>query len=333
LSKEKIGATGIIWKLLPKELSEISEKFKAGKPISSIEIQKLRLNWQSEDPLIDENGNPFVFYIHDFSNSHWGTPNRVFHVSWCSTLEKMEKGGRKERYVKKSDLENNDFRVDYGGNRKGVEHLPACWICKDHMQNKIAPKELYYDRTNLDILKFFQMYGKQHLRNMDNPMHPVGYPENWKQLSKRIQEEANWICSKCRKSFAYNQSYLDVHHKNGITSDTRTDNLTVLCKKCHGEEFAHGHYKSALKNPKKYQSFVQKNERVVPASASRSQMNVLENFLSQPEKYATGTERSIQKVTEIRESFEIMKGGLSKERQAAFHSALGQYERKLKSLR
>ena len=82
-SEEKIGATSVIWPLLSKKLADISKKFESGKPISNIEIQGIRPKWLSEDPLIDENGNPFVFYIHDFSNSGWyGKPNRVFHVAW-----------------------------------------------------------------------------------------------------------------------------------------------------------------------------------------------------------------------------------------------------------
>ncbi|MCK5019648.1 MAG: hypothetical protein KAS32_21495, partial [Candidatus Peribacteraceae bacterium] len=147
--KDKIGAKNSFWKMLPKELSDISEKFHKGGALSNIEIQKIRSIWLSEDPLIDENGNPFVFYIHDFTDFHGRKPNRVFHVAWCSTLERMDKEGRKKRYVKKMDLNNNDFRVDYGSGRKGLEKLPACYRCQDKMREKVAPEKLYYSRHDL----------------------------------------------------------------------------------------------------------------------------------------------------------------------------------------
>src|SRR3989344_471774 len=201
ISKERIGAKDSTWELLPKKLLDIFRRFDKGEPISSVEIQEIKSKWSSEYPLIDENGKPFVLYIHDFSHSFFWKPNRVFHVAWCFTLKWMDKGGRKERYVKKTDLDNNNFLVDYGQNRVGkrTKQLPACYNCQNKMKTMIYPRELYYDRDNLDIVKFFQIYGKQDLVDMNNPIYSVDYPKDWPQIARRTKEERGNKCEECSR--------------------------------------------------------------------------------------------------------------------------------------
>ncbi len=241
LSQEKIGASSVIWKLLPRKIAEIANKFQEGKPISDADILEYKKVWLSEDPLIDENGNPFVFYIHDFANSHWGKPYRVFHFAWCAVLEKMDNNGRRERYVKKSDIDDNNFIVDYGEDKKGIESLPACKPCRDKMAKIVAPAELYYEREEMDIRKFFNLYGKQDLLDTNNPMYPVDYPENWNQISTSLRERAGWECSSCKKDFSNNKTQLHVHHKDGRRGVVHAGNLEVVCAGCHRKKFGHAH--------------------------------------------------------------------------------------------
>ena len=66
---------------------------------------------------------------------------------------------------------------------------------------------------------------------------------------------------------------------------------------------------------------------------SRSSMNKLENFLLQPERYATGSEKAIQKVRDINAYFESIKGSLTREKQTEFYRSLDLYENKLKGLK
>lgn len=244
-SKDKIGATNTLWKLLPAELASIFGKFAKGEPISKVELKKLKNEWTSKDPLIDENGNPFVLYIHDFNTFYRKPTNRVFHVAWCSTLDTMEKNGRKARYVKKSDLGNNNFDVDYGGERKGVAQLPACYNCQKKMRYIVAPENLYYSRDNLDIVKFFKMYGKQDLIDMGNSKYSVDYPKDWRKISRDLREQEDWKCSECDKDFVNNKHYLQVHHKDGVKSNIKPNNLQVLCKDCHERQPFHSHMKNS----------------------------------------------------------------------------------------
>ncbi len=79
-------------------------------------------------------------------------------------------------------------------NRKGFEKLPACYRCQDKMREVVAPRDLYYNRNDMDIIKFFKLYGKQDLINMNNPIYSVDYPKNWAQISKSIKKERGGKC-------------------------------------------------------------------------------------------------------------------------------------------
>ena len=246
--KAGIGAVNTNWKMLPKELFDIAKKLGDGVPTTGEEILKIKEKWKSQDPLIDEYGKPFVLYIPYVYNFR-GHESRLprYHVSWCFTLIEMKKAGRKARYRKKSDIENNDFKMIYGTSAKKNRSLQACKNCRNKMKNIVAPNELYYPIDDMDIVKFFSMYGKQDLKDMDNYDFPVGYPENWKDISKKTRERAGWICQECGENCIDNRHFLDVHHKNGITNANIT-NLEILCKKCHMNKPYHGHYKSLLQS-------------------------------------------------------------------------------------
>lgn len=238
-SRQKIRASDSVWRLFDKEVLELASGFIAGKPVSAEELQKLRSIWHSESPFADENGNPFVFYIHDFSRY----TDRVFHVTWCSTLVKMEANGREKKYVKKSDLNSNKFKVDYGEGKTGMVNIPACENCRKKMAEKVSPAKLEYVRHNMDIARFFRIYGTQDLIDMDNPFWNVDYCPGWKNISRRKREEANWRCTnpRCQKDCSDNKKELHVHHKDGVVSNCSNDNLQVLCWHCHAQQPFHAH--------------------------------------------------------------------------------------------
>lgn len=343
LSKEKIGALSVDWKLLPKELIVIAGKFDRGEPISDAEILKYKKVWRSDDPLIDENGKPFVFYIHDFANSHWGKPNRVFHVAWCTTLERMDNNGRKARYVKKGDLDNNDFTVDYGEGKRGVEHLPACINCRTKMRGIVAPSDLYYERDGMDIRKFFSLYGRQDLLDLNNPMYPVDYPANWNQISASLRERSGWKCSSCKQDFSNNKSQLHVHHKDGRRGVVHVGNLEVVCADCHSKKFGHSHMRTGVTRVSHTQSVSGINRgtksedgkttpqpsKSVSSNTSSSQINKFNSFVANPDRYATGSDKAKQKVLKAIQTYESIKKDLSQREQADFSNALKIYKKEI----
>jgi len=252
VAKSKIKAPDIVFKITPRELKDTIGKFNAGKPITGAELQKISENWQSKAPLIDEEGNAFVLYIPDWQYNFSRGKNdpkdlHKYHVSWCGVLEYMQGAGRFKRYIKKTNIETNIFLGKKSDNVNAQSVLYACQTCRKKMV-EVGGQELYFDVENMDILKFFAMYGKQNLLDpkIDRP-YSVVYPSHWREISKKYREIAKWTCAECSKSFENNRSMLDVHHVDGVRSNVSKTNLKVLCKECHSNQPLHSHYKQLLK--------------------------------------------------------------------------------------
>jgi len=252
LARTKIGAKDVGFKLIPRELKTPTGKFNSGKPITGVELQKISENWKSKEPLIDEDGNAFVLYIPDFSSNHYrrniSDPENLpkYHVSWCWTLEHMTEVGRMKRYIKKTDIENNLFKGKGDNDVSLGKILNTCKNCRKNMQD-IYGINMYFDIVDMDMLKFFEKYGKQNLNDTEiNTSYSIMYPKHWDKISKEYRENANWICEKCNTSFGDNRQSLHVHHIDGVKSNIIGTNLKVLCKECHAEQFGHGRMKNLL---------------------------------------------------------------------------------------
>lgn len=60
------------------------------------------------------------------------------------------------------------------------------------------------------------------------------YPIDWKAITTRLKQRANWTCQKCHRHADRGKGIqLAVHHINGNTQDNRDTNLIVLCRRCH----------------------------------------------------------------------------------------------------
>lgn len=67
------------------------------------------------------------------------------------------------------------------------------------------------------------------------------YPDNWKDIIKRIKKRDKYRCRKCKKQFKSNSPYLKVHHiiplsRGGTNHDS---NLISECSDCHRKEHPH----------------------------------------------------------------------------------------------
>lgn len=332
-SRDKIGATAVAFKLIPRELRELSEKFNAGKPITGVELQKIAATWQSKEPLIDEEGNAFVLYIPDWQfkfAKHETQPKDLhkYHVSWCKTLEYMDGSGRFKRYIKKTDIESNIFKGKKSDDVEVESVLYACMNCRNKMSETWG-SALYYDVTAMDMLKFFSLYGKQDMRDpKTNRSYSVVYPKHWSAISKFYREKADWKCEECGKSFINEKHLLDVHHINGVRSDVSKANLRVLCKEHHAEQPFHGHYKNVLQATPKTEKIDLPTSKPanVASIVTTSQRNKLASFIDHPDRYATGSDKAKQKVLEAIQTFELIRSELSQSEQQEFLTAIKIYK-------
>ena len=78
------------------------------------------------------------------------------------------------------------------------------------------------------------------------PVNPSLYPDDWKLLTLRVKESANWQCECCGKHCyrpgekpenltrsEWTADILQVHHLNHNTTDNQLSNLQAVCASCH----------------------------------------------------------------------------------------------------
>lgn len=60
------------------------------------------------------------------------------------------------------------------------------------------------------------------------------YPPDWKDIARRVKDEANWRCVRCGAPHEDRAGHtLTVHHLSMDPGDNRWHNLAALCCPCH----------------------------------------------------------------------------------------------------
>lgn len=198
--------------------------------------------------LLAYKGRQVVLYIKDHTrrfDTTLANPNKgyKFHIAQCKTLDEMQAKGQFQRYHVRNGLDRN-FKI-YSANHKGPEPevpLQVCQYCLGHLNYKNSRESSsirYRNAKEFDMAEFFSTYSSAFTR-MPRAMadDPIGYTEDWDEISRRVREEYDYQCQECDINLHEHKSLCHVHHINGVKSDNSPDNLRVLCLDCHRK--AHG---------------------------------------------------------------------------------------------
>ena len=233
------------------------EKFQVN-PLISIEIKKeikefenTGLQTDLTDVFSTNNGELFkilkdgsirkiIVHISDVSNYHkseWDLPR--FHIFQCKTLNDMKNKKRSYRY-KVSGREDGTFYL-VKGSKSFHSPLKFCENCLNIYNKKNKTKKTFNLKSY--ILKPFMKSDITITDELDICTIPGEYSENWRKISRKLKEDANYICSKCGLDFSGYKKFLHVHHKDANKINNTRENLKVLCIECHSKEPYHGHLK------------------------------------------------------------------------------------------
>ncbi len=213
--------------------------------------------------LLSYKGRQVLLYIQDHSGRVDdalidGSKGNKYHVSYCTTLEKMHQGGRYDRYVVKNDItgyffiDGQDWKTK--AYKEGDTQLKVCKNCLTHLnyKNYSSNKDEIFNKFSLD--EFFETY-KSFFKH--TPKRKAGenkdgtYASNWDDISQKYRSSVGWSCESCNVNLKDNKRLLHAHHISGVKSDNSNSNLEALCVECHSEQPSHGHMKASSKEIRK----------------------------------------------------------------------------------
>lgn len=207
------------------------------------------------DKTLGYKGYRVVVYIRDQASYGRGRDTLPkFHLTYCSTLQKMKRMKRWERYVV-NHRDDGKFKINITdqGITKTVR-LNVCQWCLGQIdwngfQNESDRSERLRLVENFSLSEFFDRYPRdlmavrpEHTSDTAPTNH---YVKNWPEISTRTKKAHGYKCEGCDTKFVGSDSrFLDTHHRNGLKYDNADSNLEVLCIGCHAEEPMHTHMKA-----------------------------------------------------------------------------------------
>ncbi|RYY22754.1 MAG: HNH endonuclease [Sphingomonadales bacterium] len=208
------------------------------------------------DGLLSVEGRQVLLYIRDHSFGFSEAlldpmKGRKFHVAECETLEMMRSRNRFERYVATNRMDGlfNIAGTDRDGMARDADvRLHVCINCLKRLNygSVLVGNQAFRHgvRDRFSLHEFFETYStlfKNLPSGFAKESGSVGYSDDWTALSSSIRKHCGYRCDECRVVLLTEQRLLQVHHKNGVKTDNRRENLRPLCMDCHRKEPDHGH--------------------------------------------------------------------------------------------
>lgn len=213
--------------------------------------------------LLVRGGQPVLAYIRDHTSfGPFLNPqqSRKVHFTVCAALKSMKAQGRFERY-RITNGETNiyvvDVRVAWNRTEEREVGLHPCQYClgnvkyrgfdyrlRDHEKRAIVEnfdaKELF-SAARKRLAKYWEQNVALGLATKDakRATVPSGYPDDWKDISKRLRRSEDFTCGECKVRLGERPDLLHAHHKDGDKSNVRQSNLVCRCILCHHNEHPH----------------------------------------------------------------------------------------------
>lgn len=195
---------------------------------------------------LEYEGRKVCAYIRDQKgdvNFYSKTTGYRFHLTNCSTLQKMKESGREARYLI-TERDDGYFKVNAIGGfisrstGSGEVKMELCSFCMANLQksNKFF--------TPFSLREYFKKYNStvpRTIRKETSITKIQTYTPDHSDCAREFKKLAKHKCQMCNVDCSNNQHLLHMHHRNGDPSNNNAYNIRILCAECHYKEPMHGH--------------------------------------------------------------------------------------------
>lgn len=180
-----------------------------------------------------------------------------YHFFDCHTLETMRAGGRFNRYVASSRVEDGFLVQPYDPltKKRGEEMNAPLLPCQNCLKSldydsfsalsRPEKKRIVESFSAGDMLESLKPIFRCLPLYTSGNMPEADYVAGWARISQKTRVAEKWTCNCCKVVLndRRGRGLLHVHHKDGIRGNNRPSNLRVLCAQCHQSQPFHGHMK------------------------------------------------------------------------------------------
>ena len=238
--------SNVISKIPDIDLSKITEINLENEGVDT-DVQKILFNGPFGELLyILPNGKVSKVAVHISAIKDKYKNGYKYHIFNCETLHKMKYNKQEEKYKSNTRTDETFFMImTDDANRvcfRDYYPLSICTHCmtlysKKYQRNYIDMQEYYNSNfNNLDIWAEMPY---------DMEVSPQIYIAEWENISKDLKRKNNYRCERCNLNLTEHKKYLHAHHIDMNTRNNHSENIKILCIKCHGREPNHIHVNSS----------------------------------------------------------------------------------------